>query len=141
MPKGQIKKPITALMEVASRLADDFESQRQALTALHHKIGEILTGKATPLSNGNGASHKAPKVVASKPTGKKRGRRSAANLDEAKQKIQAALKGKKTGVSRGELAHALGYKPELVSQLLKGLATEKLATSKGERRNARWFSA
>jgi len=136
-PKAQGNKPITALMDVASRLADDFESQRQALTALHKKIGEILSGahKTAAASNGK-STHVA---AAGKPGPKKRGRRSAANIDAAKEKIQATLKGKKSGLSRGEIASSLGFKPELVSQILKSLAAEKLATSKGERRNARWF--
>jgi hypothetical protein len=138
MPRRSSSNLLSTLLAATEGVATSFVDQRKALEAVHERIGQILAdaGKRRPATNG-----KTPKPAkASGP--KKRGRKSSADINTAKERVAGALKRiGKNGVGRGALAKELGFKPELVSQVLKLLAAEKTATVKGQKRNALWFSA
>ena len=140
MPRKPGSNLVSTLLATAEDVAASFVDQRSALEAVHHRIGQILADAGKGGHAANGKSAKPVKVPAG--TKKKRGRKSSADITTAKERVAGALKRiGKNGVGRGALAKELGFAPELVSQVLKSLASEKAATVKGQKRNALWFSA
>ncbi|QNN24323.1 hypothetical protein HED60_19285 [Planctomycetales bacterium ZRK34] len=123
--------------KVVSDATEQLEIWQAALSEAQNKLSVIDSERDKEIAQAlkdNGISVGAPSKSSSRKSsgGGGRSRLSKADIEALTDKLRNLLKGKKTGMSRGDIAEALGVKATQAATIIKKVG----AKMKGEKANA-----